>query len=70
MTKEEFIEKARKLHEYKYRYSKVKYVNETTKVTIICPLHGKFQQTPTQHLSKKRGCPMCEIMQAILEPHF
>ena len=57
-TTEEFIEEARKIHGDKYNYSKVEYVNYQTKVTIICPIHGEFTQTPTGHI-KGNGCPMC-----------
>ena len=55
---EQFIEKARKVHGDKYDYSKVNYVNSSTKVTIICPIHGEFEQTPNKHLLGQ-GCPKC-----------
>lgn len=54
----EFIEKARKIHGDKYDYSKVKYINNSSKVCIICPEHGEFWQTPAHHLSGE-GCPKC-----------
>ena len=57
-TKEEFIEKARKVHGDKYDYSKVNYVNNATKVCIICPIHGEFWQIPASHLMG-RACPEC-----------
>ena len=57
-NKDEFIEKACKVHENKYDYSKVKYVDAKTKVCIICPEHGEFWQTPNSHLGGK-GCPVC-----------
>ena len=50
LTLEEFIQKARKIHGWKYDYSKVIYVNANTKVIIICPVHGEFEQTPGSHL--------------------
>ena len=37
LTKELFIEKAKKIHGNKYDYSKVKYIDNKTKVCIICP---------------------------------
>ena len=58
MILEEFIEKAREKHGSKYDYSKVEYVNQKTPVTIICPEHGEFEQSPAQHL-KGQGCPNC-----------
>ena len=57
-TKDSFIEKARKIHGNRYNYSKVKYVNNHTKVCIICPEHGEFWQTPNSHLFGN-GCNKC-----------
>ena len=59
-TTDEFIAKAKKIHGDKYDYSKVEYVNDRTKVCIICPKHGEFWQTPNHHLSGC-GCPKCGI---------
>ena len=59
LTTEEFIAKAKKIHIEKYDYSKVEYVNSTTKVCIICPKHGEFWQTPAMHLYGE-GCPKCK----------
>ena len=61
VTSGEFIEKARKVHGNYYDYSKVNYVNNRTKVCIICPEHGEFWQTPNSHLSG-RGCLKCGIL--------
>jgi len=55
---ERFISDAIKVHGNKYDYSKVKYINNTTKVCIICPEHGEFWQDPHNHL-KGKGCPSC-----------
>ena len=38
-TRDSFIEKANIKHQHKYDYSKVDYVNNSTKVCIICPIH-------------------------------
>lgn len=54
----EFIEKARKIHGNKFDYSKVEYINNHTKVCIICPIHGVFFQTPNSHLQGAQ-CPLC-----------
>lgn len=61
-TKEEWIASVRKVHGYKYDYSKVDYVNSATKVCIICPEpeHGEFWQTPHSHL-RGQGCPKCNL---------
>ena len=58
VTTKEFIEKAKKVHGDKYDYSKVKYINNHTKVCIICPEHGEFWQQPNNHLQGK-GCIKC-----------
>ena len=58
LTSKEFIEKAKEIHGNKYDYSKVKYLNNHTKVCIICPEHGEFWQQPNNHLHNQ-GCPIC-----------
>lgn len=55
-----FIERANKKHNNKYDYSKVDYINNSTKVTIICPIHGDFTVTPNAHL-QGTGCQMCSL---------
>ena len=57
-TTEEFIKRSVAAHGTKYRYDKVNYVNNTTKVKLICPTHGVFIQDPANHL-RGRGCPEC-----------
>lgn len=56
---DDFISKARSIHGEKYDYSLVKYVNNKTKVTIVCPEHGPFQITPEKHIDRGHGCPFC-----------
>lgn len=58
VTTDEFVEKAKKIHGNDYDYSKTNYINNSTKITIICKKHGEFQQTPDKHLSG-HGCPIC-----------
>ena len=55
---EEFISKARNIHRDKYDYFLVDYKNNRTQVEIICKIHGKFLQAPSDHLSGK-GCTEC-----------
>ena len=59
-TISEFLEKAKSLHNDKYDYSKVEYVNSMKKICVICPIHGEFYPTPNNHLTKKSGCPKCK----------
>ena len=58
---EKFIKKAKEIHGDKYDYSKVKYVNNITKICIICPEHGEFWQIPSNHL-RGFGCKKCSGM--------
>ena len=60
---EDFIEKARQVHGDEYDYSLVDYKNNSIQVEIICKEHGKFFQTPKNHLRGK-GCKICGIYKA------
>lgn len=55
-----FIEKANLKHNFIYNYSKASYVNSKTKIKIICPIHGEFEQIPNNHLSGS-ACPKCSM---------
>jgi hypothetical protein len=58
-TQELFIRQAKEQHgEETYDYSEVTYVNHTTKVKIICKLHGLFEQKAGNHL-RGDGCIKC-----------
>lgn len=57
-TIEEFIEKAKEVHGDRYNYSKVYYINNNTKVEILCSSHGSFLQKPNNHLNGQ-NCPEC-----------
>lgn len=58
ITLNEFIAQSNKIHNYKYRYDNVVYINKKTKVNITCLKHGDFLQKPQNHLSGQ-GCPKC-----------
>jgi hypothetical protein len=55
---EEFIKEANTIHGDKYDYLLTNYIGSNKKITIICPMHGQFEQTPSNHLTGK-GCPKC-----------
>lgn len=57
-NKSEFIKKVRIVHGDEYDYSLVKYINAKTKVKIICPEHGIFEQVPDSHINGNK-CPIC-----------
>ena len=58
-TNEEFILESKKIHGDLYDYSEVNYINNLTKVRIVCSNHGPFEVRPNDHLSKKVGCGKC-----------
>jgi hypothetical protein len=53
-----YIEKSNIVHNNKYDYSKVNFINVEKKIEIICPIHGVFQQLFYNHLVGK-GCQKC-----------
>lgn len=58
VTEKSFIEKANIKHNNKYNYELINYVKAIKKITIICSIHGSFEQTPNSHLNGS-GCPKC-----------
>ncbi len=59
-TTEEFIKQSRIIHKNKYDYSLVNYDGAFSKVKIICPVHGEFEQLARSHIFG-HGCYKCEI---------
>ena len=57
-TTDKFIKKSKLIHDNKYNYEYVNYNKISDKVIIICPDHGKFEQTMHNHL-RGTGCPKC-----------
>ena len=57
-TLESFILKANIVHNNRYTYDNVIYINSITHVDITCPIHGDFKQVPGSHLFG-HGCPKC-----------
>lgn len=56
---EEFIVRSNIIHDNEYDYSKIKYVNNLTKVEIVCPKHGVFMMSPSCHLRGQK-CQKCQ----------
>lgn len=54
-----FIERSVKVHGDKYDYSLVNYINNETKIKIICHVHGIFEQEPRKHINRAQKCPKC-----------
>ena len=61
-TREEFIKQSNIENNFRYTYDNVVYVNNHTKVSVTCPIHGDFLVTPMNHMKKgqPRGCPSCQ----------
>lgn len=57
-TTASFIVKARLIHGDRYNYSKADYKSAKELITIICRVHGEFQQMPSKHLSG-HNCTKC-----------
>jgi len=56
---EAFIREAQSWHGDYYDYSLVEFTNTHDKVTIICPIHDEFLQTPVKH-QRGHGCKRCK----------
>ena len=69
LTKEIFIQRSIEKHRNVYDYSKVDYINTTTKIIIICNEHGEFTQSPSKHLIGQ-GCLRCSNNPVFDTPSF
>ena len=58
MLENDFVKRSNEVHNNKYDYSKIEYSNTTTKIKIVCPEHGEFEQKPSDHLNG-HGCLFC-----------
>lgn len=58
ITTEDVINISKIRHGDKYDYSLVDYINAKTKIKIICPKHGVFEQIPYDHMYEN-GCRKC-----------
>jgi hypothetical protein len=52
---QEFIEKSKLIWGNRFDYSLVEYINNNTKVKIICPINGVFEQQPKRHLEGRES---------------
>lgn len=58
VTEQEFVRRSKIIHKNKYNYDNLNYINTRTKVSILCPKHGYFLQTPENHMNGQ-GCINC-----------
>jgi len=66
LTTSDFIQRARNIHSNKYDYTKSEYIKRSSKITIICPIHGEFQQRAGDHLNGS-GCKKCSLISSAAE---
>lgn len=58
LTKEEFVERAKRVHGDKYDYSQTNYIGNIDPIRIVCKGCGEFETTSRSHLSGC-GCGNC-----------
>lgn len=58
LTKNELLEKFKKIHGNKYKYISIPNTTRNTILVIECEKHGIFNQTIDKHL-EGQGCPKC-----------
>ncbi len=58
---EDIIENANIVHNFKYDYSNINYVNSRSMVKIICKEHGEFVQNISSHILG-HGCMQCSAV--------
>lgn len=65
LTTEEFVRRAREIHGDRYDYSQVVYDGWDKRVTIICPVHGAFDQLANNHVHSASNCPKCSATSVV-----
>lgn len=60
MTTDTFIKRSKEKHGDKFSYSQTYYVNQKTKLKLICNMHGVFETYPSSHLQGMGCCPKCK----------
>lgn len=70
MNNQTFIIKAKEKHGEKYDYNLIDYTNSKAKIKIICPVHGVFEQLPSNHLYRSHGCPNCRKNKQLTSQDF
>lgn len=61
ISQQEFIDRANKAHNHKYNYELSVYTGINKNLTIICPNHGNFVQSPNNHM-RGMGCTKCKYV--------
>lgn len=68
LSKEEFLKRAINVHSNAYDYTKTKFINIRSKITVNCPIHGDFTVLAKSHIYPRNdtdtpvlsgSCPKC-----------
>jgi hypothetical protein len=59
LTNEEFIKRSKEIHGERYLYHLVNVISTGDPVSIVCQIHGVFNQIVGNHIYNKHGCPYC-----------
>lgn len=70
LNSKNFIKLAQDVHDSKYVYDNVVYINTKTKVEVICPIHGSFWVSPGHHIRSRSGCPACSGVKKKTQEEF
>lgn len=66
LSNEEFIKRGISIYGGLDDYSKVEYVNNKTKVKLICKKHGEYTKTPSEYLRGER-CQECSKIETAIK---
>ena len=55
----EFTDRSLNLFKVNFNPKRSDFKNKHTKVSMNCPIHGEYLQTPQAHLQSSCGCPQC-----------
>ena len=59
ISADQIIERSQQKHSNKYTYLPLECAGTKNKMSIICPIHGVFQQTISNHMYSGHGCVKC-----------
>jgi len=59
LSTKNYIDMVKIIHNNKYNYSKTIYTKAHDKIIVICPEHGEWTPTASNHKNNKSGCPQC-----------
>jgi hypothetical protein len=69
LTTQQFIQRSQTVHGDRYNYSQTQFCGADKKITIICNIHGAFEQRAMDHM-KGRGCSLCNERQSLTLQQF